>query len=89
MKGTSFVLHNKLGPEDIRQGFSGNYWFLSALPALTRVPAYTTQIFTDSELSPSDAYALHLFKDSESKVVQIDDYFHQQEDQPANAQQGE
>lgn len=69
------VFDDKIEFNDVKQGFLGNCYFLSAIAAMTEFPSLIYQVFRTKEVNPEGYYEIVMFIDGEWQVVIVDDYF--------------
>lgn len=74
MKSTPKVFHEDIHPNDIKQGFLGNCWFLCAVACLAERPALIRRLFITKEYNEEGVYRLKICKNGEWIVVTVDDY---------------
>jgi len=65
-----------VSPDDLRQGFIGNCWFIAAAAALAETPGRAEKIFLNltNEQSPNGIYGVNIFTLGMPHTVIIDDY---------------
>jgi hypothetical protein len=71
------VFDNGINPSDIRQGYLGDCWFLSALAALAEFPVLVEALFpADSkEYQKTGVYHVKFCKNGLWTSIRVDDYF--------------
>ena len=69
------IFEDKIEFDDVKQGFLGNCYFLSAVSALTEFPYLIYQIFRSKKENPLGYYEMVFFIDGEWQIVFVDDYF--------------
>lgn len=75
------MLHDRLydakGPEvmDIKQGYLGDCWLMSALAALTRKPGFIQRVILNEHVSPAGCYEIKLCVNGKWQTSLIDDHF--------------
>jgi calpain-15 len=74
MKGKPKVFSDEIDPNDIKQGFLGNCWFLCAVASLAERPALVKRLFITKEYNKEGIYRLKICKNGEWVTVTIDDY---------------
>ena len=74
MKGEIKVFSNSIDPNDIKQGFLGNCWFLCAVACLAERPALVKRLFVTKEYNEEGIYRLRICKNGEWTLVTVDDY---------------
>jgi calpain-15 len=72
---SGFVVYNKIGPSDIRQGVCGDCYFLSCISSLAETDGRVERMLLTHEANEAGCYAVRLTINGESKVVVVDDYF--------------
>jgi calpain-15 len=70
-----YVVYNKIGPNDIRQGACGDCYFLSSISSLSEYENRVERIFITKDVNEAGCYAVKLYINGEEKVVVVDDYF--------------
>lgn len=71
-----FTLYNQgIDPEDIKQGWLGNCYFLSALSALAEFPDEIKKIFVNKSVNENGIYIVNFTLGGESYKVVVDDHF--------------
>lgn len=75
MSGTPKVFADDIDPNDIKQGFLGNCWFLCAVACLAERPAMVKRLFITKEYNNEGIYKLRICKNGEWVEVTVDDYF--------------
>ena len=77
MTGAIKVFDNGILAADIRQGFLGDCWFLSAIAALAEFPALVEALFPQDsrEYSKAGVYNVKFCKNGTWTLVRVDDYF--------------
>lgn len=68
------IFENDIDPNDIKQGYLPDCWFLSALSCLAERPALVKRLFITKEYNPEGIYRLKLCKNGEWHEVTVDDY---------------
>ena len=69
------IFEDKIEFDDVKQGFLGNCYFLSAVSSLTEFPYLIYQIFRSKKENPLGYYEMVFFIDGEWQIVFVDDYF--------------
>ena len=75
------TLHDRLydakGPEvmDIKQGYLGNCWLMSAVAALSRQPGFIRKVILNEHASPSGCYEIRFCVNGVWQTALIDDHF--------------
>ncbi len=70
-----FIIYNKIGPNDIKQGSCGNCYFLSCISSLAEAGERVERIFISKEVNEAGCYAVKFYINGEPKIVVVDDYF--------------
>ena len=70
-----FVVCNKIGPNDVKQGKCGDCYFLSSISSLAEKENRVERIFVTKEVNKAGCYAVQLYLNGELKIVVVDDYF--------------
>lgn len=68
------IFQDDIDPNDIKQGFLPNCWFLSALSCLAERPALVHRLFVTKEYNKEGIYRIKLCKNGEWHLITIDDY---------------
>ena len=71
----NFTLFDKIDPNDIRQGYCGDCYFLSSVSSIAEFPDRIKKIFLTEELNNAGCYAVQLFVNGERRTVVVDDRF--------------
>lgn len=71
----NFSLYNTVDPDDIKQGYAGDCYFLSSLASLAEFPERIKNIFKVKEVNKAGCYAVEFFINGEQKTVVVDDRF--------------
>jgi calpain-15 len=74
MRGRPQVFDSDIDPNDIKQGFLPDCWFLSAASCLAERQALVKRLFNTKEYNEEGLYKLRLVKNGEWVVVTVDDY---------------
>ena len=70
-----FSLFNQINVDDIKQGYWGDCYFLSAICALAEYPERIKELFETKELNSPGIYSVIFYISGEKKSVTVDDYF--------------
>jgi len=70
-----FCVFNQIKPDDIKQGYCGDCYFLSSISSLAEFPQRIENIFLTKEVNEAGCYALQLYVNGELRIVVVDDYF--------------
>ena len=73
--GNNYAIYNTISPNDIKQGYCGDCYFLSAIASLAENPDRVKLMFITKEINKAGCYAIQFYVNGESKVVVVDDYF--------------
>jgi calpain-15 len=68
-------IYKEISPNDIKQGFCGDCYFLSSISSLAEFPERVKAIFITKEINDAGCYALQLYVNGEPVTVVVDDYF--------------
>lgn len=68
------IFQDDIDPNDIKQGFLPDCWFLSALSCLAERPALVRRLFVTKEYNKEGIYRIKLCKNGEWHLITIDDY---------------
>ena len=74
MKSKPKLFDNEIDPNDIKQGFLGNCWFLWAVASLAERPTLVKRLFVTKEYNEFGYYKLRIWKNGEWVDVVVDDY---------------
>ena len=70
-----FKLFKNINPGDIKQGYWGDCYFLSAISSIAEYPERIEKIFETKELNSPGIYSVTLYITGEKRTVTVDDYF--------------
>ena len=71
----NYCLFHNIKPSDIKQGYWGDCYFLSAISSLAEFPDRIEQLFKIKNLNDAGIYAVTLYITGEEKLIVVDDYF--------------
>jgi len=71
----NFHIFKGINPDDIKQGYCGDCYFLSAISALAEFPDRIEKIFETKDVNKAGLYAVTLCVTGEQITVIVDDYF--------------
>jgi calpain-15 len=74
MKTKPKVFSDEVDPNDIKQGFLGNCWFMCAVACLAERPALVKRLFMTHEYNEEGIYRIRICKNGEWVTVTVDDY---------------
>lgn len=70
-----FYMFKGMSPNDIKQGYLGDCYFLSAISSLAEYSERVNNIFTIKEVNTAGYYEVTLYVTGEKRTVFVDDYF--------------
>ena len=68
------IFEDDIDPNDIKQGYLPDCWFLSALSCLAERPALVRRLILTQEYNKEGIYRVRMCKNGEWHIVTIDDY---------------
>jgi hypothetical protein len=70
-----FNIFKNVSPNDIKQGYCGDCYFLSSIASLAENPDRVKAIFLTKEVNNAGCYAMKFYINGEPKIIVVDDYF--------------
>lgn len=71
----NYSLFHSIKPNDIKQGYCGDCYFLSAISSLAEYPERIERMFQIKSLNDAGIYAVTMYITGEKKTIVVDDYF--------------
>ena len=71
----NFVVFKDISPNDIKQGYCGNCYFLSSIASLAESSDRVKAMFLTKEVNEAGIYAMKFYINGEPKIIVVDDYF--------------
>lgn len=77
------IFQGKIEPDDIKQGYLGDCYFLAALAALSERPDRIFSLFLTKEKNPENYYSVKLLYKGKWMTIDMDEYIPVLHNQPA------